>query len=57
MSLTEQRQVREVGTGGSTLVQVEDLKVWFPITSGLVLDRHVGDIKAVDGVTFDVKQQ
>ncbi len=56
MSLTEERQVREVGTGGSTLVQVEDLKVWFPITSGLVLDRHVGDIKAVDGVSFDVKR-
>src|SRR3954447_18154672 len=56
MSLTEERQVREVGTGGSTLVQVEDLKMYFPITSGLVLDRHVGDIKAVDGVTFEVKR-
>ena len=32
---------------------VEDLKVYFPIKSGIVLDRHVGDIKAVDGVSLD----
>ena len=34
------------------LVEVDDLRVWFPITSGIVLDRHVGDVKAVDGVTL-----
>src|SRR5262245_18579858 len=28
--------------------------MWFPIKSGLVLDRHVGDIKAVDDVSFDI---
>ena len=38
------------------LVQVEDLKVYFPIKSGLVLDRHVGDIKAVDGVSFEIQR-
>src|SRR5687768_1736530 len=38
------------------LVQVEDLKIWFPIRSGIVLDRHVGDIKAVDGVSLDIKR-
>ena len=39
---------------GSTtpLLQVEDLRVWFPIRHGLVIDRHVGDIRAVDGITF-----
>ncbi|HEY3542873.1 MAG TPA: oligopeptide/dipeptide ABC transporter ATP-binding protein [Gaiellaceae bacterium] len=36
------------------LVEIEDLKVWFPIKSGLVLDRHVGDVKAVDGVTLSI---
>lgn len=39
-----------------TLVQLEDLRVWFPIKSGLVLDRHIGDIKAVDGVTIDIRR-
>jgi peptide/nickel transport system ATP-binding protein len=38
------------------LVQLEDLKIYFPIKSGLVMDRHVGDIKAVDGVSFEIKR-
>ena len=37
------------------LVQVEDLKMYFPIHSGL-LRRHTGDVKAVDGVSFDIPQ-
>jgi oligopeptide transport system ATP-binding protein len=39
---------------GAPLVEVEDLRVWFKLTSGVVLDRHVGDIKAVDGVSFSI---
>ena len=38
------------------LVEVEDLRVWFPIKSGLLLDRHVGDVKAVDGVSFAIER-
>jgi oligopeptide transport system ATP-binding protein len=37
------------------LVQVRDLKVHFPIHTGL-LRRHTGDVKAVDGVSFDIMQ-
>ena len=36
------------------LVRVENLKVWFKIRSGLIIDRHVGDIRAVDDVSFDI---
>ncbi|MEA2608350.1 MAG: hypothetical protein QOJ75_593, partial [Chloroflexota bacterium] len=32
---------------GRPLVEVEDLKVWFPITEGLIFERHVGDVRAV----------
>jgi oligopeptide transport system ATP-binding protein len=35
------------------LVQVEDLKMHFPIYSG-VFRKHTGDVKAVDGVSFDI---
>jgi oligopeptide transport system ATP-binding protein len=35
------------------LVQVRNLKKYFPITRGIV-QRHVGDIKAVDDVSFDI---
>jgi oligopeptide transport system ATP-binding protein len=36
------------------LVHVEDLKKYFPITRGLLIQRQVGAVKAVDGVTFDI---
>ncbi len=36
------------------LVQVRHLKKYFPITRGVVIQRHIGDIKAVDDVTFDI---
>jgi peptide/nickel transport system ATP-binding protein len=42
--------------GGGTLVAIENLKVWFPIKSGIVLDRHVGDIRAVDDVSLTIRR-
>jgi oligopeptide transport system ATP-binding protein len=36
------------------LIHVHNLKKYFPIHSGALLQRHVGDIKAVDGVSFDI---
>lgn len=41
---------------GDSLVRVEDLKIYFPIRSGIVIERHIGDIKAVDGVSFEIKR-
>jgi peptide/nickel transport system ATP-binding protein len=38
------------------LLELQGLKVYFPIKSGLVLDRHVGDIKAVDGVSLEIRR-
>jgi oligopeptide/dipeptide ABC transporter ATP-binding protein len=36
------------------LVQVRDLVKHFPITRGIILQRKVGAVHAVDGVSFDV---
>jgi oligopeptide transport system ATP-binding protein len=41
---------------GDTLVRVEDLRVHFPITSGIVFQKKVGAVQAVDGLTFDVRR-
>jgi peptide/nickel transport system ATP-binding protein len=46
---------RAVSANGA-LLQLDDLKVYFPIKSGIVLDRHIGDVKAVDGVTFEIQR-
>ena len=37
------------------LVQVKDLVKYYPVNSG-VLRRHVGDVHAVDGVSFEIKR-
>jgi oligopeptide transport system ATP-binding protein len=37
------------------LLKVEDLKTYFPIRKGL-MRRHVGDVKAVDGVSFEIEK-
>src|SRR5262249_14438229 len=43
-------------SSNGALVKLDDLKVWFPIKSGLVLDRHIGNIRAVDGVTLEIRR-
>jgi peptide/nickel transport system ATP-binding protein len=48
--------VTSPGAIAADLVEIEDLKVYFPIRSGIVVDRHVGDVKAVDGISFEIKR-
>jgi peptide/nickel transport system ATP-binding protein len=38
------------------LVRVVDLKVYFPIRSGIVFERHIGDVRAVDGVNLEIRR-
>lgn len=41
---------------GDILLKIRDLKMYFPITRGIIFQRHVGDIKAVDGLSFDIRK-
>jgi oligopeptide transport system ATP-binding protein len=41
-------------TENGVLVKVRNLKMHFPITQGIIIQRRVGAIKAVDDVSFDV---
>jgi peptide/nickel transport system ATP-binding protein/oligopeptide transport system ATP-binding protein len=41
---------------GEPLVQVRDLVKHFPITRGIVMQRRIGAVRAVDGVSFDVRR-
>jgi microcin C transport system ATP-binding protein len=44
-----------VCAGAPVVVETKDLKVWFPIKRG-VMRRAVGHIKAVDGVSVELRQ-
>jgi oligopeptide transport system ATP-binding protein len=39
---------------GEPLLEVKNLKKWFPIKKGLLIDRTVAHVKAVDDVSFHV---
>jgi peptide/nickel transport system ATP-binding protein/oligopeptide transport system ATP-binding protein len=41
---------------GTPLVEVRDLVKHFPIKQGIVFQRQIGAVKAVDGVSFDVRR-
>jgi peptide/nickel transport system ATP-binding protein len=39
----------------AVLLSVKDLTKYFPVIKGVIRSRRVGEIKAVDGVSFDVR--
>lgn len=39
-----------------TLVEVKDLKKHFPVTRGLIIQRRVGSVRAVDGLSFAIQK-
>ena len=45
---------RRGGGDVSALIEVRDLVKHFPIKKGIVFQRQIGAVKAVDGVSFDV---
>ena len=54
---TETRdQVQGTASQGEVLVDVRDLKVYFPVTAGLIFQRKVADVKAVDGISFQIRK-
>jgi peptide/nickel transport system ATP-binding protein len=55
--VTEHQTVTgEAPAGDDVLVDVRGLKVHFPIKSGIVFDRTVGHIYAVDGVDLQIRR-
>jgi oligopeptide transport system ATP-binding protein len=40
--------------GDRILLSVTDLRMYFPVTEGLIFERHIGDVHAVDDVSFEL---
>ncbi len=45
-----------VTTTNETLLEVQDLQMYFPVTSGIVFQQKIADVKAVDGVSFTLQK-
>jgi oligopeptide/dipeptide ABC transporter ATP-binding protein len=50
------REGNGVPTSADDLLVVEDLVKYFPVTRGIIFQKQVGAVKAVDGVTFNVRR-
>lgn len=56
MSQVQAPVAKSASNGDKPLMQVRGLKKYFPITQGILIQRKVADIKAVDGLDFDIKR-
>jgi ABC-type oligopeptide transport system ATPase subunit len=57
MSETETRGTSEADTGqNGSLLSVRDLEMHFPIRKGALIERTVGHVKAVVGVSFEIAE-
>ncbi len=41
---------------GETLIEVKNLKMHFPVTEGVIIPKVVAHVKAVDGISFNIKK-
>jgi oligopeptide/dipeptide ABC transporter ATP-binding protein len=47
---------RSIMSESTPLVQVTELTKYFPVTKGLVFQRKLGDVQAVDGISFAIEK-
>jgi len=53
MSVTVNERVPQIeAKAREPLIRLEGIKKYFPITRGILFQKHVGDVHAVDGVIW-----
>ncbi|MBO55632.1 MAG: peptide ABC transporter substrate-binding protein [Dehalococcoidia bacterium] len=55
-TLSTETNTGNTSTHDDVLVEVNNLKMHFPVTSGLLFQREVAQVKAVDGVSFSIRK-
>lgn len=53
---TQNQEQSRVNGSDDVLLEVRNLKMYFPVTSGILFQRKIADIKAVDNVSFTIKK-
>ena len=55
MSVTvDERKPQIEAKAREPLVRLEGIKKYFPITRGIIFQKHIGDVHAVDGVDLEI---
>ena len=54
MSVNTDSQAAAVETNGAALLDVEHVKVFFPVKAGVLVDRTIAQVHAVDDVSFEL---
>ncbi len=54
--VSETEEMGDVSSGDDVVLEVRDVKKHFPLTRGIVFRRTVGHVKAVDGVSLQLKR-
>ena len=55
-TLTTESNTGNTSTQDNVLVEVNNLKMHFPVTSGLLFQREVAQVKAVDDISFSIQK-
>ncbi|MGI8424123.1 MAG: ABC transporter ATP-binding protein [Chloroflexota bacterium] len=56
MAVATKAMTTNTATGGDVLLDVRDLVMHFPLTQGIIFQRKVGAVRAVDGISFQIKR-
>ncbi len=56
MAVAIKPEAQGAATGGDVLLDVKDLVMHFPLTQGIIFQRKVGAVRAVDGISFQIKR-
>src|SRR5688572_9503395 len=56
MAVATKPESQSAATDGEVLLDVRDLVMHFPLTQGIIFQKKVGAVQAVDGISLQVKR-
>ena len=52
MAVAQAQETSAIEVTGDELLVVDDVKKHFPVTRGIIFQKQIASVKAVDGVSF-----